>query len=141
MSKQYVTWESCEEYVKSVCNYFKDEIIKHQIDGWDCYAPPRGGLIFQVLLSHCVGKYNSKINFVSGPTEGCLIIDDIADTGKTIDNALIAYNLKREDVTITCMFWHPQSTIKPDFFSFVKGDDWVVYPYEKIGEASGAVFG
>lgn len=43
------------------------------------YGIPRGGVCLAVLFSHLL-----KIEYLDKPREGCLICDDIADTGQTL---------------------------------------------------------
>ena len=54
-----------------------------------------------------------------------LIVDDIADTGHTL-------NLyKKEERNIICtLHHHEQSIVRPDFYCEEKGDKWIVYPWE-----------
>ena len=43
------------------------------------YGIPRGGACLAVLFSHLL-----KIEFLTEPRDGCLIVDDICDTGNTL---------------------------------------------------------
>ena len=43
------------------------------------YGIPRGGVCLAVLFSHLLG-----IEYLDAPREGCLIVDDICDTGNTL---------------------------------------------------------
>ncbi|MBI3385848.1 phosphoribosyltransferase [Candidatus Gottesmanbacteria bacterium] len=60
-----------------------------------------------------------------------LLVDDIADTGKTLKRA-IGY-LKRfrpAKITTVTMFYKPHSTFKPDYFVEQTGR-WVIFPHEQ----------
>ena len=56
------------------------------------------------------------------------IIDDITDTGKTLNNykkmdsSEIAYYVTIHE--------HEQSSVKPDYSVLYKEDKWIVYPWE-----------
>ena len=60
--------------------------------------------------------------------ERFLIVDDIADTGKTIDQ------MKRIDVYkgayYATLYYHQQSSHEPEYWVEEKKDDWIVYPWE-----------
>jgi len=56
--------------------------------------------------------------------ENSIIIDDIADTGKTLLD-FVEY----ESYVVT-IHEHEQSLIKPDYSVIDKGDKWIVYPWE-----------
>ena len=56
-----------------------------------------------------------------------LIIDDIADTGKTLEHYV--------DDTIFTIHCHKQSIVKPDYYVWDKYDKWIVYP--GIGKSVG----
>ena len=54
-----------------------------------------------------------------------LVVDDIADTGHTLKDFENNHN-------IICTFhYHTQSIVEPDYWVTEKGDDWIVYPWER----------
>ncbi len=62
-----------------------------------------------------------------------LLVDDIADTGKTIEAAIevLRKNTNKRIITATVVY-KPQSTIKPDVFAYtVENDTWIVFDYEE----------
>ena len=113
--KLFVEWIDVEKYVYQVAHL----ISKSGANISGVYGIPRGGLIFAVLLSHRL-----NIPLLAAPCKDCLIVDDIADTGKT----LVHY--KECGYCITTMFYHSQSCVAPDYWYAKKQDDWVVYPWE-----------
>lgn len=120
MSKVYVTWEEVEKFVHDVEDYLTNEGIN--ITG--VYGLPRGGLITAVMLSH---KLN--VPMLMAPCDGCLIVDDIADSGRS----LIHYtdnDTQFNKFTIATMYYHERSVVKPNFYKWYKGDDWIVFPWE-----------
>lgn len=59
-----------------------------------------------------------------------LIIDDVADTGKSLQTAVNFVSMYGAKVVYTAtIFVKPWSTIKPDFF-VAETDKWVVFPWE-----------
>ncbi len=84
------------------------------------WGPPRGGLPLAVILSHAL-----DIPFLLRPrSKKTLVVDDIADTGKTLDR----YAGKNYIVTL---FYHPKSTVVPNIWIRKKSKKWIVFPWEK----------
>ena len=52
-----------------------------------------------------------------------LIVDDIADTGKTLEKLFFLF-LKFIKLTFTTIHYHKQSSVEPSFWVEEKGDDW-----------------
>lgn len=61
--------------------------------------------------------------------EACLIIDDIVDSGLTIITFEKWFGLRDQDAVAT-LFWKPNKIYKPDFFTRLKGEDWIKFPWE-----------
>lgn len=92
------------------------------------YGIPRGGVCLAVLFSHLLG-----IEYLTGPREGCLVCDDIADTGNTLLHyrntpGLVLYtDVAKESAKVT-----------PDYcgMSIPEGskdaDAWVEFPWESL---------
>ena len=112
-----VTWAQIEDS----CNEIALWVEKSHIDFKGIWAPPRGGLIPGVILSHKTGL---KL-FEDPRVRPLLIVDDIADTGKTLHSFS-----KLEDVYIATIFYHKQSSFIPDKWIYKKKDEWIVYPWE-----------
>jgi hypothetical protein len=70
---------------------------------------------------------------VSVPVDGkrVLILDDVADTGKTL-NLVKEYLLSRgaEQVKIGTIYYKPWSIVKPDYYER-ETRQWVVFPWER----------
>jgi hypoxanthine phosphoribosyltransferase len=88
------------------------------------YGIPRGGLIIAVYLSHlCNLEVVTDIERING--DDTLVVDDIADTGKTLNKYPIT---KCSSATI---HYKPRSIIKPTYYvDLCENTDWIVYPYE-----------
>ena len=65
-----------------------------------------------------------------GATDGCLIIDDIADSGRTLIH-YTSNDTQFNKYYISTMFYHNRSMVKPDFYKFEKNDKWIVFPWEE----------
>lgn len=115
-NKVYVRWEHVHEFVDEVAKEYED------VNFTGVYGPPRGGLIFAVMLSHKLA-----IPMLMAPADGCLIVDDIADTGSTLKKYRDDLNT---NYTIATMYYHQQSLVIPDFWLYEKTDSWIVYPWE-----------
>lgn len=116
-NKVYVTWEDVTNYVDQVASN-----IKFKPSG--VYGIPRGGLILAVLLSHKL-----DIPLLMAPAKDCIVIDDIADSGRT----LLHYTENDTQFNryfITTMYYHERSQVKPDFYLNLKNDKWIVFPWE-----------
>lgn len=87
------------------------------------YGPPRGGLVFAVMLSHRLG-----VPMLMAPCDGCLIVDDICDEGDTLRHYRKTLNCK-----IATMYYVQGATVTPDFWMLEKTrGDWVVFPWEAV---------
>jgi hypoxanthine phosphoribosyltransferase len=116
--KLFVGWTDVQKYVNEVAIRYKDANIT------GVYGLPRGGLVLAVMLSH---KMN--VPMLVAPTDGCLIVDDIADSGRS----LIHYtdnDTQFNKYHITTMYRHPRSVVTPEYFMFTKDDEWIVFPWE-----------
>jgi len=118
--KVFVTWKDMELYIENVVNWVKAK----QIQPTGVYGIPRGGLILATLLS-----YRLDIPLLLAPTQGCIIIDDIADSGRTLchytDN-----DTQFNKYYITTMYYHDRSMVTPDYYYARKEDKWIVFPWE-----------
>lgn len=109
-----VSWQDVEEFVKSVADYYEHDTITGM------YGIPRGGSILAVMISH-----EMDIPCLMAPCKGCLVVDDISDTGLTL------LHYKSKGYQIATMFSHPQTKVVPDFSMKIKSDGWIVFPWEK----------
>ena len=107
--------------------------IKLQNDDVELYAVtgiPRGGLIPAVMFSHKYGipymDFSQAKNLPRTSRKKILVLDDIADTGKTLEEIE-----SLSFITATLAF-RDLSSVEPDYFGeYIEHEDWLVYPWEK----------
>ena len=110
---RHFTWNEFDksvEHIANNCKYFEFSGI---------YGVPRGGLCLAVALSHKL-----KIKMISEPIKNSLIIDDIYETGFTLNNL--------KDIE-GAMFFVLFSKIEPEWWNTVfisEKNEWIVFPWE-----------
>jgi hypoxanthine phosphoribosyltransferase len=111
--KSFFTWSEFDksvEHIADKCKFLKFSGI---------YGVPRGGLCLAVALSHKL-----KINLISEPKKNSLIVDDIYETGTTLNTFKDI-----EGATFFVLF----SKIAPTWWNTVDLSDkreWIVFPWE-----------
>ena len=116
--KEFVSWNVIDEAVTDIAFHLKQT----NKDFKGVYGIPRGGLILAVMLSHKLDL--PLIMSKDELDENSIIIDDIADTGKTL------LDFTEYESYVVTIHEHEQSLIKPDYSVLDKGDKWIVYPWE-----------
>jgi hypoxanthine phosphoribosyltransferase len=109
----YFTWDEFDKSVEQIANRCKF------LEFSGIYGIPRGGLCLAVALSHKL-----KINLISEPIKNSLIVDDVYETGVTL-NAF--KNIEG------AMFYVLISKKKPTWWHSVhisEKNEWIVFPWE-----------
>ena len=109
----YFTWNDFDKSVEHIAN--KCKLLEFS----GIYGVPRGGLCLAVALSHKL-----KINLISEPIKNSLIVDDIYETGITLNTF--------KDIE-GAMFFVLFSKIKPTWWNTVnisEKREWIVFPWE-----------
>ena len=109
----YFTWSEFDKSVEHIAN--KCKFLKFS----GIYGVPRGGLCLAVALSHKL-----KIDLISEPIKNSLIVDDVYETGITLNTFKDI-----EGATFFVLF----SKIKPIWWNTVfvsKKSQWIVFPWE-----------
>ena len=121
MEKIYLSWDEIENAIESLAH----QILKSGKQIGSINGLARGGLIPAVILSHRL-----EIPFMNedNDTEGhILIIDDICDTGNTLE-----YYTKHQYILTATIHYKQTAIVKPDFYySLTPQDKWIVYPWEQ----------
>lgn len=151
----YITDEHYRTLLKSIIQQVEES-------SWDpdyVFAIARGGLVPGTYLSHyfkvpcrCIQLSTRDFADCVIPTElfdilasgeRILIVDDIADTGKTInllvdliDDLAVQSHTNVNwgvDVKFAVLQAKPKSSVKPNIVGeFVDNETWQVYPWEKL---------
>ncbi len=109
----YFTWSEFDKSVEHIAN--KCKLLEFS----GIYGVPRGGLCLAVALSHKL-----KLNLISEPIENALIVDDVYETGITLNSFKDIEGAK---------FFVLFSKIKPIWWNTVfisKKSEWIVFPWE-----------
>lgn len=131
-NKKYVQWWEVKEYLYNLVDRLKEDKYFHLDECPGIFTFPRGGLILATLLSYQINK-----PILMNPEPGCIIIDDIIDTGITMKKYSDLMNEK--NYFITAMFMKDNQLAEEaefqcfcDYFEYVKKDEWIVYPWEDM---------
>jgi hypoxanthine phosphoribosyltransferase len=116
--KEFISWNLIDEAVTDIAFNIKNT----NKDFKGVYGIPRGGLILAVMLSHKLDL--PLIMSKDELDENSIIIDDIADTGKTL------WDFLEYQSYVVTIHKHEKSIFKPDYSVLDKGDKWIVYPWE-----------
>ncbi len=106
-------WEEFNSCIKSITYACKGKNLT------GVYGIPRGGLCLAVALSHSL-----NIPLITEVKSGCLVVDDVYETGKTLNQIL-------ETHAVTTFVWF--SKTKPQGWNAVEvtnADKWLVFPWE-----------
>jgi len=148
MEYMRLTWDQIEEMVENVCK----QIIEKKFFPNYIIALGRGGLIparlvsdrlgindigfINVKLYKNVGVKNKEITIKNFndiiENKNILLIDDIADSGETIEKTIKHLLCTRYKTLKTAVLLIRESIVrKPSFFDRVVKKEWIVFPWEK----------
>jgi hypoxanthine phosphoribosyltransferase len=115
-NKIYLSWDDTMDLVNILC----EKIITDLPNIDSVHGIKRGGLIPAVLISHKLGLPWSDVMLPN-----TLVIDDICDTGVTLNNTIGCY---------TAVLYHKPHTscYTPNIYAQKHdGDEWIIYPWER----------
>jgi hypoxanthine phosphoribosyltransferase len=152
-----------EKYFMTWCEYFKlrkqivDQIRTTIQPPYNFVAMMNGGYIFttdlsialsdsapvqQIKISRYDGETVRKVPIFEGDfdaiNEGCIIVDDLVDTGNTIKlfNDAKKWTLGKEYKLITLHYRPNEVNIVPTIYGKkLKNESWIVYPWEGVENA------
>ena len=110
-----LTWPDFNICVQKITVSLQD----HNLKG--VYGVPRGGLCLAVALSHSL-----NLPLLDSPDKNILIVDDIYETGKTLEPMKMIPGVK-------IYVW--LSKVKPDWWESIEitsTNEWVVFPWENL---------
>ena len=151
IQKEKTSWEQIEQLVIDLEIQIKKSKKKYDY----IIGINRGGLVPSVLLSHklnvphgvytvqsYVGTkkrevktdlYISMIGFIN-PNHEILIVDDIADSGESLEVAVRKIKKQESDaknIDTATIYYKPKSIVKPTFFAKeIPDETWVIFPWE-----------
>ena len=121
MDKEKLSWQDVEEWIDELISYIKSNNLEFS----GVYGIPRGGIIPATILS-----YKTGLPLLLAPSKNCMIVDDIADSGKT----LLHFTLNDTQFNkyfIATIYYSKRSLVKPDFYTREKTEKWIEFPWEK----------
>ena len=139
--KIYISWDEFHQDVKTLCSKIKQSGNFNKI-----VAISRGGLIPAGIISYELGiRHTSVINiatyvgaehlkldevdkpeFVGNVDKNTLIVDDLSDSGQTL-------NVMRRQFPLghfVTVYAKPQGITETDIFARELEDKWVVFPWD-----------
>lgn len=124
MFKQEVTWAE----VDGLASLISRQIAESDRNYSGLLGISGGGLILSVLLSKKL-----DIPLLNTPQNRCIIVDEVADTGKRLRKLYDNHVSTIHGGTIyTATFFERQkSTFSPDFVGrTARYEDWIVFPWD-----------
>tara|TARA_B100001113_G_scaffold108929_1_gene88249 strand:+ start:891 stop:1283 length:393 start_codon:yes stop_codon:yes gene_type:complete len=113
--KLYLSWSDIEKYVDKLCK----RILLSNIPVNTVHGLKRGGYIPAVMISHQL-----KMPYSEVVLKDTLVIDDICDSGETLNKAPGLYH--------AVLHYKPHTSIfQPTLWAKKTGDEWIVYPWER----------
>lgn len=114
--KIYLSWDDVNQLVDELCTKIQSSYLPIN----SIFGLKRGGLIPAVMISH---KLNIPWSDVILPNT--LVIDDICDSGLTLQKCVASY-------TAVLHYKPHTSCFEPTLYSSIhEGDEWVIYPWER----------
>jgi hypothetical protein len=143
MRKLFLNWKQTEELIAKLAEKVQNDFSPDFVLGI-----ARGGLVPAVRISHLLGcgfrviqvlhylksRRLARPRLISGSgrlSGGVLVVDDVADTGETLEFA-VRYARRRggREVRTATLGYKPHSKFVPDYFVF-RTSRWVVFPWER----------
>jgi len=119
-SMRRLSWAEFDQAIE----WITDRYVDHSFTG--VYGVPRGGLCLGLALSHSL-----HIPLLMEPKEGCLVVDDVYETGQTLTAV-------RDQVNSICVVWVSKSPPTWwDAATTVVSEEWLLFPWENA-ELAGA---
>jgi hypoxanthine phosphoribosyltransferase len=120
----YMTWEHFEEAMRSaVAELSKHPLLPHPPTG--VYGIPRGGLILAVTLSHRL-----SIPWLPEPQPGCILVDDVIDTGHTMQTLINNLHKQHPGLHWACWVWISKNLLpQVGYHRHVDPKIWVCFPW------------
>ena len=113
----------------------------------------RGGMLPAVIVSHALDDTKMEaIDYASSDGAGddrnkhtnkiprfdefkrILVVDDICDTGYSMQEVVNEYKSRGHDVLTFALYWKESSVFKPDFIwqTIPEDSPWIIFPFENV---------
>lgn len=109
---------------KLLCTRLLAQLQKAKIKPKGIYGIPRGGVPVAVQLAALM-----KLPLVTKPGPGILIVDDICDSGRTLEQINLQIPVGASAGWAATLFVKPHAKLKPNF-SVEMTDEWIQFPWE-----------
>lgn len=138
IEKVRISWSEIETLAEACAAFLEYKLYKPGRKFINIYAIPRGGLIPAVLVSHKLKRMKSYVHCLEFgqdlPTKNPVILDDIYDTGRTL-NPLIEQMKLVTSNAIFCTLTHKKRNNNIFFQGrFIEPEKWLVFPWEERNE-------
>lgn len=110
-----MTWDAFEVLTQRLADALKERKLT------GVYGFPRGGLVLAVKLSHML-----NLPLLMAPAKGCVICDDISDSGETIAK----YVTSASYVTATLLMREGTKAIPAYIGERITIPNWIEFPWE-----------
>jgi len=124
MKYRFISWKEYGKLIEELM--LKLERSKEKFNG--VYGIPNGAYPIALTIHH---RFNIPMFKKLKP--GCLVCDDLSDSGKTLSKKLFTKH------RIACLFSTPWTKVKPDWFVRMKmrKNEWLIFPYENLKSENG----
>lgn len=125
VKKIYLTWDDVNKLLDNLYKQVRGNVTV-------VTGIPRGGTILAILFSHRFDIEYSR--WASNHYPEMLVIDDIADSGVTLEKWKKEFNVPK----FGTLHYKNISKVKPDYFAEEIDENygWLVYPWEKENSKS-----
>ena len=113
-----LNWVDFDKCIYSIIMRCKNKKFK------GVYGFPRGGLCLAVALSHSL-----KVPLLDKPKNNSLIVDDIYDTGYTLEK------IKQIEGSETHVWISKKQPTWWNTYKYIKDNEWIVFPWENVNTA------
>ena len=118
LAMRHLSWQDFDQAVEGIARRCEDQCFS------GIYGIPRGGLVLAVSLSHRL-----QLPLLDQPKAQCLVIDDIYETGRTVEPFR-----ERRDLT-TWVWFSKQPADWWQALETTTSSDWIVFPWENPAAA------
>ena len=113
-----LNWLEFDKCVYSIYKQCKNKNFK------GVYGFPRGGLCLAVALSHSL-----EIPLLKEPKDNTLIVDDIYDTGYTLEK------IKRIKGSEAHVWISKKKPTWWNAYKYINNNEWIIFPWENVNTA------